>query len=676
MKQNFTKLLIFVLFSLPVSVVFGQVTIGADISPQKGALLDLKEKTPTVAGDATTTKGLGLPRVELKDMNKLIMGNYEVLDSQDGGGQYKKHTGLIVYNISGAAIPNCAAIPNGIYVWNGTTWKGVNTPKSNLASLTVSGSDIYFPSGQDLRTLSTPETIFLNWSPSSVSVAYTNTPHATWGGISFDAVHTLPANSNLTTSPNVFSLLPNAMTDAEVSANPFRTKENTLKFTINQVECGKTITEIRILNQTNKALIIKEPLKEHTPTVISHIFTETNVLTANANWKLVSNEPAGLTTISNVKLDGNLISLGSTYTGFEQNNNEGKQANLTYNVESNVSKARYSFLTFADASTPKRFADVTLAVMQCSNIGSLPTIEGWALISGFTQAEIDKVKQTGVDSRILPNGLQMHRQVSSIRGANQIFLSSNFGASPTGSDQRWMVHNLDAIDYDGVTHSASRVPSGPNGNPKTSLFSDPPVNTAYWAYPKANGVINTNEAKSSELRDNECLGLYYTWDAATAGKGGVDGTAVSKEGHNVISKVQGICPKGWHLPSLKEWDLLGDDTVANSKLFSSYIGPVATNTYLGTTWKDTCLDPFTANGKGTSNPLFLPYRRPGLNVYLAGFAALGSTTSFGAMEQFWTASSASNTYAQIVALNHNNGIVDFNTASRRGLMGTIRCKKD
>lgn len=50
--------------------VFAQVTIGSDRPPASGALLDLKQ-TDNATGGVTSTKGFILPRVELKENDKL-----------------------------------------------------------------------------------------------------------------------------------------------------------------------------------------------------------------------------------------------------------------------------------------------------------------------------------------------------------------------------------------------------------------------------------------------------------------------------------------------------------------------------------------------------------------------------------------------------------------------------
>lgn len=113
---NFIVLSILLLSCSWHSEIYSQVTVGSGTSPIEGALLDLKEKS-TTDGSVNSTKGLSMPRVELKNPNKLQLGDLEILDNDGDGQQYEKHTGLLVYNVSNIS-PFCP----GLYVWNGSEW--------------------------------------------------------------------------------------------------------------------------------------------------------------------------------------------------------------------------------------------------------------------------------------------------------------------------------------------------------------------------------------------------------------------------------------------------------------------------------------------------------------------------------------------------------------------------
>jgi hypothetical protein len=93
-----------------------QVTIGANLDPNEGSLLDLKEYPSNQS--VTSSKGLGMPRVNLSDFNKL----YPMLPDNYDDDENAKHAGLMVYNIQGACRYR---IPEGLYVWTGAKWEGL-----------------------------------------------------------------------------------------------------------------------------------------------------------------------------------------------------------------------------------------------------------------------------------------------------------------------------------------------------------------------------------------------------------------------------------------------------------------------------------------------------------------------------------------------------------------------
>ena len=91
-------------------------------------------------------------------------------------------------------------------------------------------------------------------------------------------------------------------------------------------------------------------------------------------------------------------------------------------------------------------------------------------------------------------------------------------------DQLWMAENLK------TTHYA-------DGAPIPHLESVQDFSALYWEYPAC------SESNKSTY------GLLYNWNAAMKGF-----PSSSKN----PSGVQGICPKGWHLPSDAEWKQLTD----------------------------------------------------------------------------------------------------------------------
>ncbi|WP_165022162.1 FISUMP domain-containing protein [Dysgonomonas sp. ZJ279] len=89
-----------------------QVTIGSNLPPKAGTLLDLNEFSSD-AQNANSTRGLQLPRVSLTDLNSLTDiagGGSALLDAES-------LTGLWVYNAK-----ESSDICPGLHVWSGSQW--------------------------------------------------------------------------------------------------------------------------------------------------------------------------------------------------------------------------------------------------------------------------------------------------------------------------------------------------------------------------------------------------------------------------------------------------------------------------------------------------------------------------------------------------------------------------
>ncbi|MDH6354402.1 hypothetical protein M2132_000730 [Dysgonomonas sp. PH5-45] len=100
-----------------------QATIGSSDEPNKGSLLDLKERSGV---NENSTKGLLLPRVNLEDINELYP-MFEKSDVSYNATEKKKHTGLLVYNLTDS--PPKKLCP-GVYSWSSAEWIRIPEPCS------------------------------------------------------------------------------------------------------------------------------------------------------------------------------------------------------------------------------------------------------------------------------------------------------------------------------------------------------------------------------------------------------------------------------------------------------------------------------------------------------------------------------------------------------------------
>jgi len=96
-----------------------QVTIGTQLPPLKGAILELKE-SDTPDGSQNSTSGLMMARVYLNDINSLS----PILTGSDATNPsfMPQYTGLIVYNVN-----TTPPLTKGLYSWDGTQWVPMNS---------------------------------------------------------------------------------------------------------------------------------------------------------------------------------------------------------------------------------------------------------------------------------------------------------------------------------------------------------------------------------------------------------------------------------------------------------------------------------------------------------------------------------------------------------------------
>ncbi len=94
-------------------------------------------------------------------------------------------------------------------------------------------------------------------------------------------------------------------------------------------------------------------------------------------------------------------------------------------------------------------------------------------------------------------------------------------------DQVWMAENLKYLpEITGVTDKVSETTPG------------------YY-------VLNYHGSSVSEAKATQnynTFGVLYNWPAAMAG---------ASESNLIPSGVRGVCPEGWHLPSMNEWITVG-----------------------------------------------------------------------------------------------------------------------
>lgn len=690
----------------------GQVTIGSNQEPNKGALLDLKENA-----NGTSTRGLSMPRVKLEDLRSLK----PALPTHVMGTPDEEHTGLIVYHVSGETKPQCANIPDGIYVWNGNEWQGINVPDKNI-SLNSSSYEIDLPSGLDARGTDVKATFNLSWLPVATNVTYTvedvaaniTTAQQLMGGVTFKNIPLSPlsgGNANFTIEGD-----PLYVPGGTVDTRPWKTRISTLKFRVKDDNCNNELIKDVVVNQTNYAInygdlgsgTIVARMTDKSQTYLSEY------LTANVPWRLKSiTDPHQILTANNPTINNNLTTNGGQYL------KDGK-AIITF------SGLRFDFNS-AYNGHKYEYADVVIEEDMSKSITRSPlalpleirivTCHGQPDLSALREVDPSETSDASAD---WGTDVILHKAKP---GVYEQFISADFGEAG-----RWMTSNLAATNYDGNTHDGGRTLEGPRRNPDTQEDSA----AAFWAYPSNSGSDGTDPLLYSQ---NTLLGYLYTWDAATAGKGEASGLgnadtgvtnldassgvyrnysselrfeeAVGSYGGsvggadpgkyplslNLQKRRQGICPEGWHLPSEREWIVLQREIIKNTTKYSMIdenidngSGDVLASfpidvtgtkpaTYkspekVGYAMKDMC-EPRNNLGKEPTEG--------GFSVLYAGGTNGNDFSYFGQHAYFWTSTAFS--FSNAVAIQYTYLGLDASTVQTsaypgRQSMKSVRCKRD
>jgi uncharacterized protein (TIGR02145 family) len=169
-----------------------------------------------------------------------------------------------------------------------------------------------------------------------------------------------------------------------------------------------------------------------------------------------------------------------------------------------------------------------------------------------------------------------------------------------------------------------------------------------YAYPNQDNTI-LDPGKHPEY------GLLYTWDAAANGE--------------TVEPMHGICPDGWHIPDVNEWDALRAE-ISNdaSNKYSTFSGTGDA----GTKMKSAVFVNGT-DSQGSSHPA----QRGGFDALLAGWEYEGDVRDYGSATGFWAADwdGRGNWGYSLAASGSSSSMLGkFRKDSRT--LHSMRCKRD
>lgn len=251
----------------------------------------------------------------------------------------------------------------------------------------------------------------------------------------------------------------------------------------------------------------------------------------------------------------------------------------------------------------------------------------------------------------------------------------------------WMVENLAVNTYGSKQGGGSLV------GPKTVNTAD----TKRWAYPGLESFPSTLPAGMQGVKDGTDpyfynrqldLGYLYNWPAATNGK--VASSSANEIGTNEATRIQGICPDGWHLPSDKEWTDLENVIITNTSKFADMpdiVTQMIYNTAVpmkpngsyelwqgthGQAMKSKCVAESSTRGATNGKSFFVI--NGGINLFLSGYGG-GELGGYGNYSTFWTSSAYTNSRAYARQVFRQSDAVNKYHTQLNG-MYSIRCKKD
>lgn len=196
----------------------------------------------------------------------------------------------------------------------------------------------------------------------------------------------------------------------------------------------------------------------------------------------------------------------------------------------------------------------------------------------------------------------------------------------TIGDQTWMAENLKYLpEVVGPATGSQTIPY-------------------YYVYGYDGKDVNTAKATDNYKK----YGVLYNWPAAMAG------TASSSVNS---SKVQGVCPTGWHLPSDAEWTQL-----------YVYLGVYGVEA--GYKLKETGTVHWKGSGSGETNEKGFTALPGGYRNSLRAFSHVGS---YGA---WWSASEYNTNYALYRDMTNDNGSFVHIYDHNKEFGFSVRCVRD
>jgi uncharacterized protein (TIGR02145 family) len=179
------------------------------------------------------------------------------------------------------------------------------------------------------------------------------------------------------------------------------------------------------------------------------------------------------------------------------------------------------------------------------------------------------------------------------------------------------------------------------------------IGTQTWVAENLNYAVEGSRCYGDNTSMCNTYGRLYDWETAMAG---------SASSTNNPSEVQGVCPSGWHLPSVAEWNVLINYVQINNDA-GRYLKATSTSTQIT---QDS--ESIKGEDKYGFAALFGGYYYSDNNP--PNFVGVGTGTG-----RWWTSEEFDNTKASTMRIGSSYHHVDKDTYAKSHL-NSVRCLKD
>ncbi|MDR2582997.1 MAG: hypothetical protein LBC75_05900 [Fibromonadaceae bacterium] len=265
----------------------------------------------------------------------------------------------------------------------------------------------------------------------------------------------------------------------------------------------------------------------------------------------------------------------------------------------------------------------------------------------------DKYGSTTPSSSSKPSSSSTPSSSSSVQSSSSVRASSS-SSTPSSSSAAQSSSSVRESSSSSIPSSSSiSIKYGPSVDHGGEIYKTVVIGTQTWFQRNLNYDVEGSRCYSEKEYHCDTYGKLYNWAAAMALDTSCNSNSCSMQ---INEKHQGICPKGWHIPSNQEWatliDFVGKNYREHLKAESGWNSDNGENN----------------NGKDTYGFSALP----------GGYYLSGTFSDVGKSSFWWTATENNATYAHRRDLASGSILdgMEYEYTGHKKWMYSIRCLKD